>query len=393
MKFKGVDYYNIDELLSNEERMTRDLVRGFLESEVEPLIADAFQEEKPLSVHELAPKMGDLGIIGSFIPKEYGGAGTNYMLFGLICQELERVDSAVRSIVAVQSGLVIYPIWKYGSEEQKRKWLPLIIKGGKIGCFGLTEPNRGSDVASMETVARRYNHGWVINGTKQWTSEASTADFAIVWAKTDEGVRGFLVERGTEGFSQSFQNRKGSMRASDVGELAFSDCRVPFENALPEATGLRPPFSCLDQARYGISWGAIGAAMDCYETALNYAKEREQFGAPIASYQLVQKKLVTMLIEITKGQLLAYRLGKLMDEGKARYPQISLAKKNNVNVARMCSRTARELLGANGISLHYSPIRHMANIESIYTYQGTDDIHTLVLGHDITGFSAFKNTL
>jgi len=244
----------------------------------------------------------------------------------------------------------------------------------------------------METVAKRYNHGWVINGTKQWISEASTADFAIVWAKTDEGVRGFLVERGTEGFSQSFQKRKGSMRASDVGELAFSDCRVPFENVLPEATGLRPTFSCLDQARYGISWGAIGAAMDCYETALNYVKGREQFGAPIASYQLVQEKLVAMLIEITKGQLLAYRLGKLMDEGKARYPQISLAKKNNVNVARMCSRTARELLGANGISLDYSPIRHMANIESIYTYQGTDDIHTLVLGHDITGFSAFKKT-
>jgi len=392
LKFKGVDYYNIDELLSNEEKMTRDLIRGFLESEVEPLIADAFQEEKPLNVHELAPKMGALGIIGSFIPKEYGGAGTNYISFGLICQELERVDSAVRSIVAVQSGLVIYPIWKFGSEDQKRKWLPLIIKGERIGCFGLTEPNRGSDVASMETVAKRYNHGWVINGTKQWISEASTADFAIVWAKTDEGVRGFLVERGTEGFSQSFQNRKGSMRASDVGELAFSDCRVPFENVLPEATGLRPTFSCLDQARYGISWGAIGAAMDCYETALNYVKGREQFGAPIASYQLVQEKLVAMLIEITKGQLLAYRLGKLMDEGKARYPQISLAKKNNVNVARMCSRTARELLGANGISLDYSPIRHMANIESIYTYQGTDDIHTLVLGHDITGFSAFKKT-
>ena len=393
MKFKGVDYYSLDEWLSDEEKMTRTMVREFLEKEVEPLVVEAFHQENPLDMQEIAPKMGQLGMIGPFIPEEYGGVATNYVTFGLVCQEVERVDGALRSFIAVQSGLVMYPIWKFGSEEQKQKWLPLLASGKKIGCFGLTEPNRGSDPGSMETVARKEADGWMINGTKQWITEASTADVAIVWAQTEEGVRGFMVERGTEGFSQIFQNRKGSMRASDVGELAFSDCRVPLENMLPDAKGLRSPLSCLDQARYGISWGAIGAAMDCYETALNYTKEREQFGAPIASFQLVQEKLVNMLIEITKGQLLSYRLGRLMDKEKARYTQISMAKKNNVAVARMCSRTARELLGANGISLDYSPIRHMANIESVYTYEGTDDIHTLILGHDITGIPAFKRTL
>lgn len=393
MKFKGVDCYNIDELLSEEEKMTRNLIREFLEKEVEPLVVDAFHEEKPLNMEELAPKMGELGMLGAFIPEEYGGAGANYVSFGLMCQESERVDSAVRGFIEVQSGLVMYPIWQFGSEEQKQKWLPLIAKGKKIGCFGLTEPNRGSDIASMETIAKKEADGWVINGTKQWISDASIADLAVVWAQTAEGVTGFLVERGTEGFSQTFQNRKGSLRASDVGELGFSDCKIPLENILPKAKGLRATLSCLNQARYMIAWGAIGIAMDCYETALNYAKEREQFGAPIASYQLVQEKLVTMLIEITKGQLLVYRLGRLMDEGKASYIQISMAKKNNVAVARMCARTAREILGASGISLDYSPIRHMANIESVYTYEGTDDMHTLILGQYITGIPAFRRTL
>ena len=393
MKFKGVDYYNLDELLSEEEKMTRNLVREFLEKEVEPLVADAFHQEKPLDMEELAPRMGELGMIGTCLPEEYGGNGANYVTFGLICQEVERVDSALRSFIAVQFGLVEYAILRFGSEEQKQKWLPLIARGEKIGCFGLTEPNHGSDAAAMETVAKKDADGWVINGTKQWITESSIADLAVVWAKTDEGVRGFLVERGTEGFSQTFQARKGSMRASDVGELGFSDCRIPFENMLPNVKGLSAPFSCLNQARYGIAWGAVGIAMDCYETALNYAKEREQFGAPIAAYQMVQEKLVTMLIEITKGQLLAYRLGRLMDEGKANFAQISLAKKNNVAIARMCTRTAREILGANGISLAYSPIRHMANIESVYTYEGTDDIHTLILGQDITGIPAFRRTL
>jgi len=291
--------------------------------------------------------------------------------------------------VAVQSALVMYPIWQFGSEEQKHKWLPLLASGRKVGCFGLTEPDYGSDAGSIKTMAEKNGDGWIINGTKQWISEASTADIAVVWAQTGDGIRGFLVERGTAGFSQSFQKHKGSMRAGDVGELALSDCMIPGDNILPESKGLKSVLMCLNQARYGISWGALGAAMDCYETALNYAKQRKQFDAPIASYQLVQEKLVTMLIEITKGQLLSYRLGRLMDEGKANHAQISMAKKNNMLVARMCARTARDILGANGISLDYSPIRHMANIESVFTYQGTDDIHTLILGQDITGISAF----
>jgi glutaryl-CoA dehydrogenase len=392
MKFKGVDYYQIDELLSEEEKMTRNLAREFLENEFEPLIADAFHKEEPLDMQKLAPKMGELGLIGPFIPREYGGAETNYVTFGLICQEMERVDSALRSFVAVQSGLVMYPIWRYGSEEQRRRWLPALARGEKIGCFGLTEPNRGSDVAGMETVAKKDGRGWVINGTKQWITDATKADFALVWAQTDEGIRGFIVERGAEGFTQTFQKQKGSMRASDVGELGLSDCRVPKESMLPNANGLKGPLSCLNQARYGITWGALGVAMDCYETALNYTKERQQFGAPLASYQLVQEKLVTMLLEITKGQLMAYRLGRLMDERKATHVHISMGKKNNVAAARMCARTARELLGANGISLAYSVIRHMANIESVYTYEGTDDIHTLIIGNDITGIPSFRRT-
>jgi len=392
MKFSGVDYYGIDELLSDEEKMTRNAVRDFLEKEVEPLVADAFHREEPLNMRELAPRFGELGLIGAVIPREYGAAGANYVTAGLICQELERVDSSLRSYVGVQSGLVMYPIYSFGSEEQKRKWLPRLARGEVIGCFGLTEPNRGSDVAAMETVAGKDGDRWVINGTKQWISEASTADVAVVWARSEDGPRGFLVERGMEGFTQSFQNRKGAMRAGDVGELGFSDCVVPVENVLPKAEGLRSIFMCLNQARYAIAYGAIGAAMDCYQTALDYTREREQFGAPIASYQLVQEKLVTMLMEITKGQLLAYRLGRLMDEGKARHQQISMAKKNNVAVARMCARTARELLGANGVSLDYSPMRHMANIEAVYTYQGTDHIHTLILGYDITGIPAFTRT-
>jgi glutaryl-CoA dehydrogenase len=389
MSFKGVDYYNIDELLTDEEKMLRQSVRKLLEDECESRIADAFDKEEPINMRELAPKFGKLGLIGPFIPTEYGGAGSSYMDYGLICQEMERVDSALRSYLVVESGLVMYPIWQFGSEEQKQKWLRVLASGEKIGCFGLTEPNAGSDPSRMETKARRDGQHWVINGDKQWISEASIADFALVWAQTDDGIRGFLVERGTDGFTQTFQSKKGSMRASAVGSLVLSDCKIRPENMLPKARGLRSPLMCLNQARYGISWGAIGAAMSCYETALNYAKERKQFGAPIASYQLVQEKLVNMLMEITKGQLLAYRLGRLADERKASHSQISLAKKNNVAVARMCARTAREILGANGISYDFPPIRHMANIESVYTYEGTDDIHTLIIGEDITGIPAF----
>ena len=393
--FRGVDFYAIDELLSEEERLVRKSVREFLEKEIAPLVAEAWHNEEPLNFREIGKKFGELGMLGPFIPEEYGCPGMNYTSFGLICQEVERVDSALRSFVAVTSGLVMYPIWKFGSEEQKKKYLPKLAKGEIIGCFGMTEPNVGSDPGSMETNARREGDEWVLNGTKTWISEAEIADIAIVWARDREDgrIKGFIVERGTKGFKQSAIWKKGSMRAGDVGELYLSDCRVPEENRLPDAVGLRPALSCLDQARFGISWGAIGAAMDCYETALNYAKNRKQFGAPIASYQLVQAKLVDMLTEITKGQLVAWRLGRLMDEGKATPEQISFAKRNNVRVARFCARTAREILGANGISLDYSPIRHMANIESVYTYEGTDDIHTLILGRYITGIQAFRREL
>ncbi|MFC1957736.1 acyl-CoA dehydrogenase family protein [Chloroflexota bacterium] len=394
MVFQGVDYYGIDSLLSDEEKMIRSMAREFWEKEISGSeIVEAFHNEKPFDMEKLAVKMGQLGMIGPIIPEEYGGNGVNYTSYGIIIQEAERVDSALGGFIREETSLITYPIWKFGSDEQKKKWLPLVTSGKKRGCFGLTEPNRGSDVASMETKAQKDDNGWVINGTKQWISEASSADFAIVWAQTDEGMKGFIIERGTEGFQQIFEGNKGSMRASDVGELVLTDCRVPFENVLPEADGLKPPLRCLDEARFAIAWGSVGAAMDCYEAALNYAKEREQFDTAIASYQLVQEKLVNMLIEITKAQLLAYRLGRLMDEGNATYAQISMAKKNNVLTARMCARTARELMGANGISLENSPIRHMANIESVYTYQGTDDMHTLIIGRDITGISAFRRML
>ncbi|MEM4565878.1 MAG: acyl-CoA dehydrogenase [Archaeoglobaceae archaeon] len=393
--FRGIDFYNIDELLTEEERLVRNSVREFLEKEVAPLVSEAWHREEPIDFRKIGKKFGELGMLGSFIPEEYGCPGMNYTSFGLICQEVERVDSALRSFVAVTSGLVMFPIWKYGSEEQKKKYLPKLARGEIIGCFGMTEPNVGSDPASMETTARKDGDDWILNGTKTWISEAEIADIAIVWARdvSDGKIKGFVVERGTKGFKQSAITKKGSMRAGDVGELYLSDCRVPEENRLPNAVGLRTALSCLDQARFGISWGAIGAAMDCYETALNYAKNRKQFGAPIASYQLVQAKLVDMFTEITKGQLVAWRLGRLMDQGKATAEQISFAKRNNVRVARFCARTAREILGANGISLDYSPIRHMANIESVYTYEGTDDIHTLILGRLITGIQAFRREL
>ncbi len=395
MAFRGIDFYNMDELLSEEERLVRGAVREFLEKEVVPLVADAWHEEKPLNFRELAKKFGELGMLGAFIPEEYGCPGMNYVTFGIICQEVERVDSALRSFVAVTSGLVMYPIWQFGSEEQREKYLPKLAKGEIIGCFGMTEPDVGSDPGSMRTTARRDGDEWVLNGTKTWITEGDIADIAIVWARDveDGKIKGFIVEKGMPGFKQAAITKKGSMRAGGVGELYLTDCRVPEENRLPDAVGLRPALSCLDQARYGISWGAIGAAMDCFETALNYVKERKQFGAPLAAYQLVQAKLADMLTEITKGQLLCWRLGRLMDEGKATPEQISLAKRNNVRVARFCARTAREMLGANGISLDYSPIRHMANIESVYTYEGTDDIHTLILGRALTGIQAFRREL
>ncbi|MCS7121139.1 MAG: acyl-CoA dehydrogenase [Archaeoglobaceae archaeon] len=393
--FKSTDFYCIDELLTEEERLIRNSVREFLEKEVVQLISEAWHKEEPLNFREIGKKFGKIGMLGTFIPEEYECPGMNYTSFGIICQEVERVDSALRSFVAVTSGLVMYPIWKYGSEEQRKKYLPKLARGEIIGCFGMTEPDVGSDPASMRTSAKKSGDGWILNGTKTWISEADIADIAVVWARdVDDGrIKGFIVEKGMQGFKQAAIVKKGSMRAGGVGELYLSNCRVPEENRLPDAVGLRTALSCLDQARFGIAWGAIGAAIDCYETALNYAKERRQFGAPIAAYQLIQAKLVDMLAEITKGQLIAWRLGRLMDVGKATPEQISLAKRNNVRVARFCARTAREILGANGISLDYSPIRHMANIESVYTYEGTDDIHTLILGRYITGIQAFRREL
>ncbi len=393
MAFKGVDYYGIEELLSDEEKMFRDTVRKFMEDEVEPLVVNSFHKEEPLPLEDLAPKLGELGMIGPQIPQQYGGGGANHIQEGLLCQEVERVDGALRSFVEVQSGLVMYPIWQFGTEEQKHKWLPQIASGKTIGCFALTEPNHGSDVAAMETVAKKDGDSWILNGAKEWISEGSTADISVVYARAEDGIRAFLVPRGTEGYTQTFMDKKGAMRCGDVGQISLNDVKVPEENVLPQSTRLKQVFMCLDQARYGISWGAIGAAMSCYETALNYAKEREQFGAPIASYQLVQQDLVNMLTEITKAQLLAYRLGRLLDAGKARHQQISMAKRNNVEMARMCARTARSLLGANGCSYDYPPIRHMGNIEAVYTYQGTHFIHTLILGQDITGIQAFTREL
>lgn len=393
--FKGVDFYKIDELLTEEERLVRSSIREYLDKEIVPLISEAWHMEKPLDFREVGKKFGKLGMLGTFLPEEYGCPGMNYTTFGIICQEVERVDSALRSFVAVTSGLVMYPIWKFGSEDQKREYLPKLARGEIIGCFGMTEPDVGSDPGSMKTTAKKDGREWVLNGTKTWITEADLADVAIVWARdvNDRKIKGFIVEKGTKGFKQASITKKGSMRAGGVGELYLNDCRVPEENRLPKALGLSSALSCLNQARFGIAWGAIGAAMDCYETALNYAKERKQFGAPIAAYQLVQEKLVNMLTEITKGQLVAWRLGRLMDEGKATPEQISFAKRNNVRVARFCARTAREILGANGISLDYSPIRHMANVESVYTYEGTDDIHTLILGRYVTGIQAFKREL
>ncbi|WP_027371258.1 acyl-CoA dehydrogenase family protein [Desulfovermiculus halophilus] len=391
MTFKGIDFFNLDDELSKEEKLIRQAVRDYLAKEIEPLVAEAFHAEKPLNFTAIASQMGELGMLGAFLPQEYECPGANYVEFGLICQEVERVDSALRSFVAVTSGLVMYPIWRFGSEEQKKKYLPRLSRGEIIGCYGLTEPNHGSDPVSMETTAQKDGREWILNGTKTWITEADIADIAVVFARdtSDDKVKGFILERGTKGFTQSNIDRKGSMRAGGVGELGLVNCRVPEENRLPEAQGIKAPFMCLNQARYGISWGALGAAMDCYETALTYARERKQFGRYLASCQLVQQKLVDMFMDISKGQLVSYRVGRLLDAGQGSHVQISFAKKNNVLTARRCARTARDMLGANGISLDYSPIRHMANIESVFTYEGTNDIHTLILGGHITGHPAF----
>jgi glutaryl-CoA dehydrogenase len=383
------DFFAIDDLLSEEERMIRDAVREWATERVVPVINGHFEAGTfPL---DLVPEMGSLGFLGSTVPEEYGGGGMGPVAYGLICQELECADSGIRSFASVQSSLVMFPILTWGSEEQKRRWLPELAAGRAIGCFGLTEPDHGSDPGGMKTKARRDGDEYVLNGAKMWITNGSVADVAIVWAKDEDGVvGGFLVEKGTPGFEAPEMVGKMSLRASVTSELVFHDCRVPVSARLPEAKGLKAPLSCLTQARFGISWGACGAAMDCFDHAREYSGSRIQFGKPIAAFQLTQMKLANMLTEITKGRMLAWRLGRLKEAGKMRFDQVSLAKRNNVNMALDVARVAREILGANGIMLEYHVIRHMANLESVKTYEGTHDIHTLVLGQAITGIPAFS---
>jgi len=381
------DYYQLNELLSEEEKMARDTGRQFVEEKCLPIIAE--HHRKASFPVELIPQMGEIGLLGPTMPEEYGGAGMNNIAYGLIMQELERGDSSIRSFASVQSGLVIYPIFTFGSVPQKQKWLPELVAGQKIGCFGLTEPDFGSNPGGMKTTARKSHGGYLLNGTKMWITNGNMADIAVVWAKLDDRIRGFLVEKGTKGFHTNSVEGKFSLRASDTAELVFEDCEIPEENILPESDGLKSPLMCLTQARYGIVWGCLGAAMACYDEALRYAQTRIQFDRPIAAYQLTQQKLVEMLTEITKGQLLAYHLGKLKDNKKMKATHVSLAKRNNVHEALRIARAARSILGANGIVDEYQVIRHMLNLETVYTYEGTHEIHTLIVGQDITGFAAF----
>jgi glutaryl-CoA dehydrogenase len=386
-KFRGVDYYAIDGLLSDDERMIRDTVRDWVESEFLPLVTDAHREGT-FPTH-LIPKLGEMGVFGATL-QGYGCAGLNNVAYGLIMQELERGDSGLRSAASVQSGLVMYPIYAYGSEAQKDRWLPQLATGEKVGCFGLTEPDHGSDPGAMKTRASKKGSEYVLNGTKLWITNGSIADVAVVWAKEDDGeIYGFLVEKGTPGFSTLDIHGKFSMRASITSELALQDVRIPLDNKLPNVKGLRGPLGCLSQARYGIAWGAVGAAMACYDWALQYAQQRVQFGKPIASFQLVQQKLVWMVTEITKAQLLSLQLGRLKDAGTVRPQHISMAKMNNVQIALDAARLARDILGAAGIVDEHPIIRHMLNLETVNTYEGTHDIHTLISGRDITGLDAF----
>jgi glutaryl-CoA dehydrogenase len=383
---EDLDYFDLDELLTSEERMTRETVKQFVAREVLPTIEKHFAAETfPL---ELVPQMAEMGFFGANM-KGYGCAEMNNVAYGLIMQELEAGDSGLRSFASVQSALSMYAIYAHGSEEQKRRYLPEMAQGKLIGCFGLTEPDHGSDPGGMETRARRDGRGWVLNGTKRWITNGSIADVAVVWAKVDEGITGFLVEKGTPGFATSNIKGKFSMRASITSELTFDDVRVGDSARLPQARGLRAALACLTQARYGIAWGAIGAARSCYRCALDYAKSRKQFARQLAGYQLVQNKLVAMLTEITKAQMVCLRLAHLKDEGKMRQEQVSFAKRNNVGAALDIARMARDMLGANGIVNEYPVIRHMLNLETVNTYEGTFDVHTLILGRDITGISAF----
>ncbi len=387
LPFKGADYLNLDGELSEEERMIRDTVRGWVTKEVIPVVARHFREGTFRK--EWTPQVAEMGLLGASL-QGYGCAGLSNVAYGIAMQELERGDSGLRSFVSVQGGLVMYPIHAFGSEEQKKKWLPEMAAGRKIGCFGLTEPDFGSDPGGMLTTARKDGDHYVLDGTKMWITNGGISDVAVVWAKLDGVVRGFLVETGTPGYKTADIEGKFSLRASVTSELSFDGCRIPAGNLLPGTGGLKSPLMCLNQARYGISWGALGAAMACYSEALEYAKTRIQFKRPIAGFQLVQKKLVEMVTEITKGQLLALRVGRMKDKGEAKPHHISMAKMNNVSIALHIARMARDVLGANGVADEYQSFRHMANLESVYTYEGTHDIHTLVIGENITGISAFN---
>ena len=387
--FEAPDYYNLDELLTEEHKLIRDTARAWVKRDVSPIIEEYAQKaEFP---KQIIGGLAEIGAFGPYIPEEYGGAGLDQISYGLIMQEIERGDSGVRSTASVQSSLVMYPIYEYGTEEQRKKYLPKLASGEWIGCFGLTEPDHGSDPSSMTTNFKDMGDHYLLNGAKMWISNAPFADVAVVWAKNEEGrIHGLIVERGMEGFTTPETFSKWSLRASSTGELIFDDVKVPKENLLPKKSGLGAPLGCLDSARFGIAWGAIGAAMDCYDTALRYAKERTQFGKPIAAFQLQQKKLAEMITEITKAQLLAWRLGVLREEGKATSAQISMAKRNNVDMAINIAREARQILGGMGITGDYSIMRHSMNLESVITYEGTHDIHLLITGLDITGENAFK---
>ena len=387
-KFQGLDYYNIDGLLSEEEILVRSTVREFVEERVLPVIEKHYRAGTfPM---DLIPAMAEMGLFGSTLPAKYGCAEMNNVAYGLVMQELERGDSGVRSFASVQSALVMYPIFTFGSDEQKNHWLPKLASAKAIGCFGLTEPDFGSNPGGMITKAEKVKDGYLLNGAKMWITNGTLADVAVVWAKLNGEIKGFLVEKGTKGFTAPEMKGKHSLRASVTSELVFQDCLIPESNILPNSGGLKSPLMCLSQARYGIAWGAVGSAMACYDTALSYGKSRIQFDKPIAAFQMTQEKLVHMLTEITKSQLLVLQLGRLKDQGKAKFTQISLAKRNNVFHALEIARIAREILGANGILDEYPVMRHAANLESVKTYEGTHEMHTLIVGEDITGLAAFS---
>ncbi|NNC95666.1 MAG: acyl-CoA dehydrogenase [Chitinophagales bacterium] len=388
-KYQFHDYYQVDELLTDEHKLIRDSVRAWIKKDVSPIIEEYAQNAEFPS--QLIKGLGEIGAFGPTIPQEYGGQGLDQISYGIIMQEVERCDSGIRSTASVQGSLVMYPIYKFGSEEQKRKYLPKLATGEFMGCFGLTEPNHGSNPADMESHFTDAGDHVVLNGSKMWISNSPFADIAVVWAKDDNGdIRGLIVERGMDGFSTPETHNKWSLRASATGELVFDNVKVPKSNLFPEIKGLKGPLTCLSSARYGIAWGALGVALDCYDTALRYSLEREQFGKPIGGFQLQQKKLAEMITEITKAQLLCWRLGVLKNEDRATPAQISMAKRNNVEIALKIAREARQMLGGMGITGEYSIMRHMMNLESVVTYEGTHDIHLLITGMDVTGINAFK---